>query len=428
MTPVNVVGIGLDGATGLVNDLRQLIDRSTLLIGSDRHLSYFPDYVGDRLLLGDIHQTLEKIRHQLNYGNDPQLSIVILVSGDPLFFGLGRLLLEAFPAEQITFHPHVSSVQLAFNRIKIPWQDAKVISVHGRSLDEVTQALQQGIEKIAILTDATNHPVAIARLLLSLDLPINYDFWICENLGDKNERIESWSVENLREQTFSPLNVVVLIRKNQVHSLNLRNLPLLGLPDRVFLTFSDRPGLMTKREVRILALGELALRPGQTVWDVGAGTGTVSIEIARLFPDSQVYAVEKTTAGTSLIEQNCQRFLLRNVISIHGTAPDILHHLPQPDRIFIGGSGGKLSSILGVCAAHLLPGGVVVVALATLEHLQMALTWLAERKHYEPGWEHHLLQVQLSRSIPVGELTRFSPLNPVTIFTAYRPDKLSFKY
>lgn len=175
---------------------------------------------------------------------------------------------------------------------------------------------------------------------------------------------------------------------------------------------------MTKREVRILVLGELALKPGQIIWDIGAGTGSVSIEIARLFPTSKVYAIEKTAAGTALISQNCRRFQVENVISIHGSAPDVLHQLPTPERIFIGGSGGNLSQILDACSS-LAPGGVLVMALATLEHLNTALVWLKACSN----WHYQLLQVQLSRSVPVGQLTRFAPLNPVTILTAL-PNKL----
>jgi precorrin-6Y C5,15-methyltransferase (decarboxylating) len=195
---------------------------------------------------------------------------------------------------------------------------------------------------------------------------------------------------------------------------------MLGIPDSNFLAFSDRPGLMTKKEIRVLVLGELSLQPGQVIWDVGAGTGTVSIEIARLFPDSQVYAIEKTAAGTSLIEQNCRRFQLQNVISIHGSAPEILHRLRPPNRIFIGGSGGEISKILGVCALRMSPGGVIVLAMATLEHLAAVLSWKEERIRREPNWNCRIMQVQLSRSVPVGSLTRFDPLNPVTIVTMNR--------
>ncbi len=171
---------------------------------------------------------------------------------------------------------------------------------------------------------------------------------------------------------------------------------------------------MTKREIRVLVLGELALQPQQVVWDIGAGTGSVSIEIARLCPHCQVYAIEKTAVGYGLITQNCRRFQVENVVVLQGSAPEILADLPAPDRIFIGGSGGNLSQILDKCD-RIPPQGVIVLAIATLEHLTMALSWFTKEK-----WNYQLLQVQLSRSVPVAHLTRFSPLNPVTIITATR--------
>lgn len=415
MSRVNVVGIGLDGVAGLSDYVRQIVEQATLLVGSDRHLGYFPFHPAQRLVLGDFTVAIAEIRQRLCV--DKKDIVVIIVTGDPLFFGLGRLLLAELPPDQLRFHPHLSSVQLAFNQIKVPWQDARVISAHGRSLDELTQALQQGAEKIAVLTDAINTPSAIARLYLALDLPSNYQFWVCENLGGEDERVQSLPVDAIVEDNFAPLNVVVLLRNGYASAerLDLDALPLLGLPDNTFISFSDRPGLMTKQEVRTLILGELALQPGQTIWDIGAGTGSVSIEIARLGTTSRIYAIEKTAAGTNLIQHNCQRFQVENVISIHGTAPDVLHNLPAPDRIFIGGSGGNLSQILDACSAKIASQGLLVLALATVEHLNTALGWMRDR-----AWDYQLLQVQLSRSVPVGHLTRFAPLNPVTIVTATR--------
>ncbi|MBD2304878.1 precorrin-6y C5,15-methyltransferase (decarboxylating) subunit CbiE [Chroococcidiopsis sp. FACHB-1243] len=411
MTPIHVIGIGLDGAEGLVDSVRQLVVEAKLLVGSDRHLNYFPHHPAPRLILRDFTEAIAQIRRCLADGKD---GIVILVSGDPLFFGLGRLLLAELPPEHLTFHPHLSSIQLAFNRLKVPWQDARAISAHGRSLDELIQALQQGVEKIALLTDKTNNPHAIARLLVSLDLLDRYQLWVCENLGGEDEVCREIICNSTDNLSFAPLNIVVLFRQSEPElQLNLANLPQLGIPDRLFLSFSDRPGLMTKREVRLLILGELALQPEQIVWDIGAGTGSVSIEIARLFPTSKIYAIEKTAAGSALITQNCQRFGVKNVTSIHGTAPEILQNLPRCDRVFIGGSSGNLTSILDTCSC-LSSGGVLVIALATLEHLSTALDWF---KH-QNSWEYQLLQVQLSRSVPIAQLTRFAPLNPVTIITA----------
>lgn len=407
MSPIHVVGIGLEGAAGLSQPVRQLVAQATLLVGSDRHLSYFLEHPASRIVLGDLSAALGRIRQELSQ----HPCIVILVSGDPLFFGLGRLLLTEFSAVQLTFHPHLSAVQLAFSRIKVPWQDACVVSAHGRSLEQLVQPLRQGVEKIAVLSDPTNTPAAIARLLLSLDLSTHYQFWVCENLGGPEEQVQSLDPETLADQSFAPLNLVVLLRTPQIPTpLDLEALPRLGVPDQTFLSFPDRPGLMTKREVRVLALAELALQPGQIVWDLGAGTGSVAIEIARLVPQIHVYAVEKTALGTRLIQQNCQRFGVKSVVSIHGNAPEVFLNLPDPDRIFIGGSGGNLPGILDRCQTRLNPRGIIVLALATLEHLSLALEWV---KHH--GWSYHFLQVQLSRSAPVGALTRLIPLNPVTI-------------
>ena len=405
---IEVVGIGLEGAAGLAEKVRQIVENATLLVGSDRHLSYFPSHQAQKLVLGNFREVIEEIKRA------PDERIVILVSGDPLFFGLGRLLLEKFPSEQLQFYPHLTSVQLAFNRLKVPWQDAKIVSVHGRSLEELIPLLQQGIEKIALLTDEQNNPSAIARFYLALDLPTMYDFWVCENLEDTQEKITHFSARELEKiDNFASLNIVILLRQSQEKLFNIYNLPLLGLPDSVFLSFPDRPGLMTKKEIRLCVLGELQLQSEQIIWDIGAGTGSVSIEIARLSPTSQIYAVEKTAMGINLIEKNCQRFQVSNIIPVGGTAPKSLTNLPKPNRIFIGGSGGNLLEILETCREKLKPDGILVIALATLEHLNNSLVWLRDRH-----WNYRLIQIQISRSIPIGDMTRFSPLNPVTIITA----------
>lgn len=430
MIPIQVVGIGLDGADGLSPAVRQQVEQATLLVGSARHLGYFPHYGGERLLLTDLGETIVQLRQWLQHHDEcsamgsPALSpglqptVVILASGDPLFFGLGRLLLTEFLPERLTFHPHLSAVQLAFSRVRVPWQDAHLISAHGRSLEELTTALQQGVKKLAVLTDAQNTPAAIARLLQSLELPCAYRIWVCENLGGAEERIlETTEPGQLLNQVFAPLNVVVLLQESTAKPLEKSALPLLGLPDSSFLSFPDRPGLITKREVRVLVLAELGLQNGQVVWDVGAGTGSVSIEIARLCPSSRIYGVEKTAIGMQLIQQNCQRFGVGNVFPIAGVAPAALAALPSPDRVFIGGSGGQLPPILEACQERLQPDGIVVLALATLEHLQTALAWF---NHAPDAWQYRLLQVQLARSIAVAALTRFAPLNPLTLLVANR--------
>ena len=447
-SPIHIVGIGLDGIAGLSQTVQNIISRATVLVGSDRHLSYFPHHPAQRLVLGsNFSITIDTLKQLLqnddavpnassvtptDQGNDSSgtiaspMSIVILTSGDPLFFGLGRLLLHAFSSDHLTFHPHLSSIQLAFNRIKHPWHDATVISLHGREPDALIPALRQGKEKIALLTDGQNTPRAIAHLIQSLHLPSSYRLWVCENLGGSDERVRSFILgdfvdpgELIEAEPFAALTVVILIREATQSDLDVTQVPLLGIADECFASFSDRPGLMTKREVRTLILSELTLLPHQVIWDIGAGTGSVSIEIARFNPTATIYAIEKTSMGHTLIQTNCQRFQVNNVIPIHGSFVDIHPQLPSPDRIFIGGSGGDLPTILDVCSATINCNGMIVSAIATLEHQSAILQWVnAQNRSNHPShrqWDWHLLSAQLSRSIPLRSLTRLTPLNPVTL-------------
>lgn len=424
MTPIQVIGIGLDGAVGLSSALQTLVMQADLLVGSPRHLAYFPQFPAERWILTDLRATLLALKERLT---QPQPGLtVILTSGDPLFFGLGRLITELLPPEVVTFHPHASSLQLAFNRLKLPWHDAQWVSLHGRSEEVLVQVLKQGAEKIGVLTDHVNTPSAIARLIQSLALSTRYILWVCENLGGQDECIRSFTPETAIAESFASLNVVVLLRQPssvqpssaQPLTPSLVDLPLIGLADPQFLSFDDRPGLMTKREVRVLALAELALQDRQVIWDVGAGTGSVSVEIARLCPTSQIYAIEKTAAGIHLIERNCHRFGVSNIRPVQGMAPEALAGLPQPDRVFIGGSSGQLASILTTCQAVLPPGGLIVLALATLENLAEVMVWIDQQSPSE--WQTAWLQVQISRSTAIGSLTRWSPLNPVTLVRLMR--------
>jgi precorrin-6Y C5,15-methyltransferase (decarboxylating) len=174
---------------------------------------------------------------------------------------------------------------------------------------------------------------------------------------------------------------------------------------------------MTKKEIRVAILGQLALGSSQIIWDIGAGTGSVSIEIGRLCPSSQIYAIEKTAMGITLIEKNCEHLQVSNVIPIYGKAPQILENLPSPHRVFIGGSSGNLETILDICQDKLEPEGTIVIALATLEHQAICLQWLKLHR-----WDYRVTQIQITRSLPVGQYTRLSPLNPVTLVSASKYD------
>lgn len=399
--------MGLTGWHSLTESQRLALEQATLLVGSRRQLASFTHLPAEHLPLTTFTETLRIAQARWEGGD----RLAILASGDPLCFGIGRLLLAQFPPESLVFHPHVSAIQLAFSRLKLPWQDAVLTSVHGRGPEELIQHLRQGAEKIAVLTDGVHDPGAIAALYQALDLPNRYQIWVCENLGSPDERV--WPLALGEQGPFAPLNVVVMVRQPEAEPLP--PLPLFGIPDRHFLTWPDRPGLMTKREVRIAILGELALMPGQVVWDIGAGTGSVAVEVARCCADGQVFAVEKTAMGIHLIAQNAQRFGVE-VEAIAGTAPAALRELPDPDRIFIGGGGQDLAAILTHSQSRLKPGGRIVVAVATLESFQIALAGL-----HGQAWDYEVRQWQVARSHPVAHLHRMAPLNPVTLITLTAP-------
>lgn len=410
---IDVVGIGLDGAAGLSASTLALIEEAQVLVGAERHLAYFPDHPGQKINLGEGLTGLA----QLAPGVEGREKVVILASGDPLFFGLGRLLLNQFPPELLRFYPHLSCLQLAFSRLKLPWQDVEVVSLHGRDLELLIPPLQKGVSPLAVLTDAQNSPGAVAELYRRLDLPLEYEMAVAENLGaPEGEQLRLFDPKQLDPKTsFAPLNLVVLLRKNpeKAPTLDLASLPRIGLPDSLFASFPDRPGLMTKREIRLQILGELDLRERQVIWDIGAGTGSVAIEIARLCSHSRIYAVEKTAMGIALLQENRRRFRLSNIEIIQTTAPQGLDRLPTADRIFIGGSGGRLEEILDACA--LAPEGKVLLALATLENLARAVTWLNQG-----NWSYHCLQIQVNKSLGFGALNRLQPLNPVTLLSAQK--------
>lgn len=459
---IHVVGVGLSGAASLSPTVLKWVESATLIVGAQRHLEAFeyllktPSAVLDPLSvgptesrsvecwpLGNFTQVFADLRSHLS--TNPDTQAVVLASGDPLFFGVGRLLLTFFPAEQLIFHPQVSAIQLAFSRLKQPWQDATLISVHGRGEQQLVQSLKRGDHKIAVLTDGALTPGAIANLVAALDLPIRYQLWVCENLGDGDERIsrlEPLPVD--KPQTFASLNVVVLLHQPDTDShqrLQRANaLPLIGLPDAAFKGFPDRPTLMTKREIRLLILGALAPLPRQTIWDIGAGTGSVSIELSRLCPTAHLYAIEKTAMGASLIRHNASQLAIAPIQVIQGQAPNALATLPTPDRVFIGGSSGQLKAILDFLHDHYTNGqqnseqsspnrlrkaptdklstqhSRVVLALATVEHLSQVTAWVTQ-PNIAARWQYQLTQINISRSLPVGSLTRFSPLNPVTLVT-----------
>jgi precorrin-6Y C5,15-methyltransferase (decarboxylating) len=409
--PLVVVGIGHDGPAGLSPEACAHVEAARVLAGGRRHLDFFPRWRGEKFVLGsDLAAFIGSLRER--YGQE---KTVVLASGDPLFYGIGRALLEAIPRDDLVFLPHVSSVQLAFARVKETWHDARILSLHGRPMEGLVAAIAAREPKIAVLTDSQNHPAAIADLLRRLGAAEEYALWVCENLGGPGERVYRYLPASLRGETFSPLNLVVLLRTTIGPARVVSDLPLVGIPEGALLHQAGPRGMITRREVRLLALCYLELRPRDVLWDVGAGSGSVSIEAARFSAQLEIFAVERDAAAFTRLESNVARLAAGRVRAVCAEAPEGLAGLPNPDAAFIGGSGGRLAEILGVVVERLKPGGRVVLNCITVENFFRSWERLRELQ-----LEPEATSMQLAHSRPLGRLHSLEPENQIFIVRAQK--------
>ncbi|MFC7440418.1 precorrin-6y C5,15-methyltransferase (decarboxylating) subunit CbiE [Laceyella putida] len=403
---VKLIGIGAEGKDGLIPLYRKQIEEADVLVGGERHLSYFTEHPGEKWALkNEISAMIGRIAAAM-----VERRIVVLASGDPLFYGIGRLLVRRLGRERVEIHPHVSSLQLAFARMGESWQGVPVESLHGRPLFGLAQRID-GRDAVALLTDELNTPGAIARYLLRFQMT-EYKAFVAENLGGADERVGWWELEPLAEAEFAPLNVVILKRKDEAVCRPW----VTGMADEAFAQRKPDKGLITKKEIRLLSLMELRLKEDSVVWDIGAGSGSVAIEAAKCSPHGQVYAIEKNEGDLANIEANRVKFRA-DIHLIHAKAPARLDELPDPDAIFIGGSGGELRQLLLVCCARLKAGGRLVVNAVTIETLSTALAGLEAE-----GMEVQVTLLQVARSKPILNMTRFAALNPTYVIAAWRKE------
>jgi precorrin-6Y C5,15-methyltransferase (decarboxylating) len=341
---------------------------------------------------------------------------VLLASGDPLWFGIGRLLLQRLGPERLRFHPAPSSLQLAFARIGRPWQDARWISLHARDPEPLAAALQKRPSALAVLTDPSSGGAEeVRRILVASGLEAAYALWLCERLGHPAERVQRLAPQAPLPADLDPLHLVLLIAEPPPAPADPAALPLFGLADGLYLQHHDRPGLMTKREVRIQLLADLELPEAGVLWDIGAGVGSIGLEALRLRPALAAWFVEQRGGGAGLIAANAERLGVTPAGVLEGRAPEVLAALPDPDRVLLGGGGRERAAVLVAVLERLRPGGVVVIPLATVEALA-ELRPLLERA----GCAVAVGQHQAWRGAPLADGTRLAPLNPVLVLQGRR--------
>ncbi|GGM02117.1 precorrin-6y C5,15-methyltransferase (decarboxylating) subunit CbiE [Pseudomonas asuensis] len=411
---LEVIGLGLAGEA-LSAEARHALDTAELVIGAPRHFealerlgltvprrAYFPSP------FSALWSLLAKHADQC---------IALLASGDPLFYGLGGHLRKHLDPEQLRFYPAVSSIQAAFARLGQPWQDAEVVSLHGRPLSSLRACLKVN-RWYAALTDARSHPAAIAGELLAAGFT-DSTVWVAEDLGTHDERVSSHPANQLSASTdtFSLLNVVIF--KTLGAGGVLPEFP--GIADTAFSTDSDEAGkgLLTKREVRLCALSLIEPRAADIGWDIGAGCGGIAVEWARWNAYGQVHALEYHPERLRHLSTNREHFGVVKNLHIHeGRAPEALTELPAPTVIFVGGGGRDLATILEACWSQ-LPSGGRLIATAVTEEARVALHSFAQA--IPVPTEDEWIQLAVSRGDYLAGQRLLRPHLPVLLFKRIKP-------
>lgn len=406
---VYIIGVGPSGGSSLTPETRRLTDQAELIFGGERLLEMFPKTSAQRVVIrNNLAEVTERIKANLG-----QKRMAVLASGDPSFYGIAKYLIGKLGKDIFEIIPNVSSMQLAFAKIKESWDGAVFTSVHSRPIEDIVETVRSS-HKIGIFTDEEHSPTTIARVLLAHGID-GYQAYVCQDLGGENERVIETDLYSLSKMKFSYLNILILLRVQQKKAQGAPCPRLLGIPDEEFHRRRPEGGLITKLEVRAVSLAKMSLAADSVMWDIGAGSGAVSIEASFLARNGRIFAIEKNTKDVAIIRKNLQRLGVSNAKVIQALAPDGLGDLPNPTVVFIGGSGGRMQAILDIACHRLKPGGRIVINAVTLESMNTAVGGLKAR-----GFTTEVTLINIARSKAIANLTRLEALSPVFVVTGWR--------
>jgi precorrin-6Y C5,15-methyltransferase (decarboxylating) len=404
-----IVGIGDDGLAGLTEPARRTIAEADVILGAPSTLELVGKTATKTVALDpEMSAALRQVREALT-ARKP----VLVSGGDPLFYGVARYLCDRLGKDHFEVVPHVSSMQLAFARVKESWEDAYLTSLAGRPVESVIDRIRTA-EKVGLFSSDDCPPSRLARALLERGIDY-FKAYVCENLGSPDERVTQGELSDIAALDFDPLNVIILVRKpdrpDRVHRSSRYR--LFGNPDVAFASSQPKRSLITQAEVRSIALAQLDIRPTSIVWDIGAGSGSVAIEAAQLAHLGMVYAIEPEAGDVALLQSNAEAFGVPNVKPIAGRAPDVLDTLPIPDAIFIGGTGRQIDAVVTAAFARLAPAGRIAVNVATIDGLATAYQTLKSL-----AGEVHLWNISVARGIEQMDRVRFEAVNPTFLLAA----------
>lgn len=363
---LHVVGIGLN-PDNLPEEHTLVVDEAQLLVGSKRMLAHYEDHPADKLELGCPPDDALKEAARRDDAGD---SVVFLVRGDPLFYGVGKRLVDEFGPEGVRFLPNITIVQAAAARVKVPWQDIATVNLHGSQDFQPLFASLMSHDWVAVLTDAQYLPSSIAQALLDRGAGAADDafvLWVFEDLESEQERFDRFSLHDAAQKSFSSLNLVLVERKKHP----ARQL-MLGAPDEAYE--SVREGV-TPAPVRAAIIAALRLAPDHILWDLGAGSGAVAIEASSIVRRGRVTVVERNADKVAAIRENVRRFGALTVDIVHGSVTRDMPSAeaePGPQRIFMGSGMALKPENLEVAGERLAPGGRMVVQCVRLDALANA--------------------------------------------------------
>jgi precorrin-6B C5,15-methyltransferase / cobalt-precorrin-6B C5,C15-methyltransferase len=412
---VDIVGIGDDGIEGLTEVARRIVEQADVVAGPASLLGLLASRSAERLAVGS---NLDELSSIIQRATSAGQRLVLLTGGDPLFYGVARFLCDRFGKDRINVVPHVSSMQLAFARVKESWDEAYLANLDTVPLPRAIERIRSA-EKAGLFTSESVTPSVLATRLLAQNIDC-FVAYVCENLGSPDERVTRLTLDELRLTEFAPLNVVILVRQQNVpdQPTVMPGVRRFGNPDEYFLQTQPKRGLLTPMEVRVIALALLDVGARDIVWDVGAGSGSVAIEAAQLAVLGEVMAIEMDAADHGMIVSNAERFGVRNVVPVLGSAPDVWRDLPDPDAIFVGGTGRSVAQIVKEAVRRLKEGGRIVVNVSSLENVAAVREVLRVA-----GWGPNVRMIQVAESVEQFESARLESRNPSFLISAVAPPR-----
>ncbi|WP_010174001.1 bifunctional cobalt-precorrin-7 (C(5))-methyltransferase/cobalt-precorrin-6B (C(15))-methyltransferase [Pseudomonas sp. PAMC 25886] len=400
MSPwLTVVGIGEDGFKGLGRNARHALLRASRIVGGQRQLDLLPVCIRGERQLWPSPFSLEPVLARRGE------AVCVLASGDPMFYGVGASLARQIPADELLILPAPSSVSLAAARLGWPLQDVVTLSVVARPLAALNAHLATGV-RLLVLSNDGQSPAAIAAQLAERGFGESR-LSVFEHLGGPDERRIDSIARDWPGEPIAALNLVAIDCVADASTQHLSRLA--GLPDSAF----KHDGQLTKRDVRAMTLARLAPMPGELLWDVGAGSGSIGIEWMRAYPSCRALAIEADEGRQLLIEHNRDALGVPGLQLIRGTAPHALAGLEAPDAIFIGG-GVTRDGVLDTCWHHLRPGGRLVANAVTL---QSEMTLMAWREQH--GGE--LTRIHVAQAQPLGDFDTWRQALPITLLEVIKP-------